>query len=218
MTIATKAELRTALGGADGLLHRTYTSAKLDEFILMGESRLNRALRLLDMIQTATGTLSTSVATLAIPARLAKVIDFRLTNPMYPLRYAMPSQIKNSVSSLTEQRQPTRYTVADTIILDAVADSAYPYSLQYFRGYQLAVDADTNYVLTYYPQAYMYASAIDAFILARQYDHAQAMAGLLRGELASLKKAERERNAQSYAQLETELAVSSSGSYNIDNG
>jgi hypothetical protein len=214
MTISTKAELRTALGGADGLLHRTYTDAKLDEFILMGESRLNRELRLLDMIATQTGTLSTAAATLALPARYLEKIQFRLTDPLCDLIWVTPANIREYVSEESQARQPLRYTVTDTIEFDCVPDAEYSYTLKYYRGYQLSADSDTNFLLTYYPQAYLYASAIDAAVYARDNEFASTMAGMLKAELASIRKAERSRKG-AIAILETDF---SRPTYNINQG
>jgi hypothetical protein len=216
VTIATKTQLRAALGGGDGLLHRTYTDAKLDEFILMGESRLNRALRMLDMIQTQTGTLSTSVATLALPTRFADRIQFRINDPETELCWVAPSQIKEYSADLTTSRMPRRYTVTDTFEFDAIPDSAYSYTLKYYQGYKLSLDSDTNYVLTNYPQAYLYAAAIDGAIYQRNFDLAQSMAGLLKTELASIKSGERRRKGQDDARLETEFG--GTYRYSIDQG
>jgi hypothetical protein len=217
VSIATKSELRAALGGStDSLLHRTYSNAKMDEFILMGESRLNRALRMLDMIQQATGTLSTIVATLALPTRFADKLQFRINDPATELIWVPPSRIKEYVPDLTTSRQPKRYTVRDVIEFDAIPDSAYAYTLTYYQGYKLTADADTNYVLTNYPQAYLYASAIDAFIYQRNIDMAQTMTGLLRAELATIKAAERHRKGQDDARLETDF--NQRERYSIDQG
>jgi hypothetical protein len=214
VSIATKSELRAALGGSSGLLHRAYTDAKLDEFILMGESRLNRVLRMLDMIQQATGTLSTSVATLALPTRFADPIQLRIDSPLTVLRYVPPAHVKDYVADLTTSRMPRRFTVRDAIEFDAVPDSAYAYTLTYFQGYKLTADADTNYVLANYPQAYLYAAAIDGAIYQRNFELAQTMTGLLRSEISSIKSAERRRKGQDGATLETEFAQR--GRYNIN--
>lgn len=217
MTIATKSELRAALGGSkDSLLHRTYTSAKLDEFILMGESRLNRALRMLDMIQQATGTLSTSVATLALPTRFADKIQFRINDPETELEYVVPGQIKQYAADLTVSRMPKRYTVRDVIEFDAIPDSAYAYTLTYYQGYKLAADVDTNYVLTNYPQAYLYAAAVEGAIYQRNWDLVDRMEARLRVEVAGLKAAERRRKGQGEAKLETDF--NRREHWNINNG
>lgn len=213
MSIATYAELKTAL--AD-YLHRSNLTAKLPDFILTGEGRLNRELRMLDMIQTQTATLSTLVRTLALPTRYADKINFRINSPLYELIYRTPKQLEREMSEIATTGQPKFYTVTDTFEFDRLPDSAYSYTLKYYQGYKLAQDSDTNYLLTNYPQAYLYASMKAAAIWIRDWTVVNAMEGLLRDEIAAVKKAERVRKSAGQAQLTTELNTVSR--YSIDQG
>lgn len=63
MSITTFSELKTALNGADGWLHRTYSDTRLEELIALAESKFNRFLRVRQMEASFTGTISSGLVT-----------------------------------------------------------------------------------------------------------------------------------------------------------
>lgn len=216
MSIATLSELETELAA---LLHRTADPkvlARLGDFILMGESRLNRELRMQDMIQTATGTLSTSVRTLALPTRYQDKVRFQLDDPLTELAYVPPGRLMEYSNESAEAGQPKRFTVTDTFQFDKVPDAAYAYTLVYFQGYRLTDDGDTNYLLTNYPQAYLYAACQYAAVYCRNWKLAESMALMSGAEIRTIKLAEKRRRSEAEATLTTELGRGSR--YSIDQG
>ncbi len=213
MAISTFGELKTAL--ADHL-HRSDLTALLPNFVLMGESRLNRELRILDMITPQTGTLSTSVATLALPTRYADKLMFRVNSPLYELQWVVPSLIKQHAVALTDTGQPRFYTVTDTFEFERIADQAYSYTLKYYKGYGLSADADTNYLLTQYPQAYLYAALSHAAIYIGDMDMASQMNAVTGAEIVTIRRAEARRKGTDDAVLTTENHFGER--YNINQG
>ena len=220
MAISTFAELKTALASE---LHRSDLTSKIPDFILMAESRLNRELRMLDMITTQTGTLSTSVATLALPTRYADKLTFRINSPLSELIWVPPIRLKEYVSTLTGNTgQPQYYSVSDTFEFERIPDQAYSYTLKYYKGYRLAVDADTNYLLTNYPHAYLYTSLIYAAVYIRDFSLAQGMEAMMfgptgkGGEVATIKRDESRRKGTDDARLVVENL--SRQSYDITRG
>lgn len=214
MSISTYSELKTAVAL---WLHRSDTSGIIPDLIRMGESRINRELRILDMITTQTGTLDTSVRTLALPDRFAERVTFRLNSPVKNLIWVSPDKIDQYFGDSTSATgSPSYYSVADSIEFDRVPDAAYSYTLKYYKGYQLSADADTNYLLTNYPQLYLYAALVHSGVYTRDLNFAAGIEPLLRQEITSMKKAEAKRKGTGAALLTTEL--SRSGRYNIDTG
>jgi hypothetical protein len=212
MTISTYAELKTALAEH---MHRTDDAdfvARAGDFILMGESRINRELRILDMIQTQSGTLDTTAATLALPTRYAEKISFRINDPLRELQYVTPSELKEY--EVDRSGQPYSYTVTDTFEFDCISDAAYSYTLKYYQGYKLTDDSDTNYILANYPQLYLYAAVMHAAIYTRDMDLGQQMSAVVANEIKSCKRAERTRKGFAEAVLTTDLYRSSR--YNIN--
>lgn len=211
MTISTKSELKTALADE---LHRDDLTSKLDDFILMGESRLNRSLRMLDMVTTQTGTLSTASRTLALPERFAERVQFRINDPLRELIWVPPSRLLDYVDEENASGEPRFYTVTSTLEFDRVPDAEYSYTLKFFKGYRLTEDGDTNYVLQNYPQAYLYCSLMYGLNYIRDFDTAAAINGQLISEINSIKRAEARRNGASDALLVTEL--NTRATYSID--
>ncbi len=212
MAISTYSELKTAV---TDYMDRSDLSARQAEFVLAGEGWLNRQLRMLDMIQTATGSLSTSVRTLALPSRYMEKVSFRLTDPQKKLIYVTPERI-GDYADLTSSGEPSYYTVTSYLEFDRIPDAAYSYSLTYYRGYLLSGSSDTNYLLTNYPQAYLYASVKAGAVFCQDWELVKAMDVLLRAEVAQIKTAERRRKGTDEARLITEL--NERPSFDIDAG
>lgn len=211
MTISTYSELKTAVASE---LNRDDLTAKVPEWILMGESRLNRDLRMLDMITTQTGNLSTSARTLALPTLYQDKVQFRIDSPLTELMWVSPSRILDYVSQTSTTGQPKFYTVTDTIEFDRIPDSAYAYTLKYYKGYRLTGNTDTNYLLTNYPQAYLYAACLYGAMYLRDVDHAQQLSGILVSEIRDIRRAEARRKGTDGARLVTELGIQRT--YNIN--
>ena len=213
MAITNYGELKSEL--AEWLHHNgAKVTARAADMILMGESVINRELRLLDMIATQTGVLDTSTRTLALPERYAERITFRLDSPLRNLTYVAPDSLDAHFNEVDTTGEPKRYTVTDAIEFDRIPDAAYSYTLKYYRGYRLADDIDTNYLLTNYPQLYLFAAMRYGSIYIRKPELAMEIEPLLQREFASLKKAEAKRKGTAEAQLSTEIGRRAG--YNID--
>lgn len=211
MAISTYGELKTAL--ADHL-HRGDLTSVLPDFILMGESKLNRLLQLRDMVQSQTGNLSTSVRTLALPTLFQEKIQFRITDPLRELTYVPPGRLMEYSDEENATGEPRRFTITSQIELDRIPDSAYAYVLTYYKGYRLSGDSDTNYLLTNYPQAYLYAAQVHAANYMGNFQRAQLMSAQLASEIAEIKRAEAKRANKDGATLITEL--NARRTYSID--
>lgn len=204
MTISTLSELKTAVADevkADDI------SDKLARFVLMGESKLNASLRLLDMVTTQTGNLSTSVRTLALPTLYLDKVRFQIDDPLHELIWAPPARLLSYVSENTTSGEPKFYTVTSTFEFERIPDSAYAYTLLYYKGYRLTDDADTNYLLTNYPQAYLFAACMYASLHLRDFEHAKAMSDLMVAEVKSIKRLEARKKGEHEALLITELST-----------
>lgn len=82
MTISTVSDLKAALNGGAGWLHRDYSDAKLNEFISLAEAKFNRLLRVRQMEASFTGTISSGLVTR--PADLVAVKAMWSDSNRYP--------------------------------------------------------------------------------------------------------------------------------------
>lgn len=163
MAITTATELRTAvqnrMGGRTDISDTQY-----DEFIALGESHLNRKLRLQAMMTTATLSLSAAARSVAFPSGFAEDIslvyennDFRLVRKTLP---ELNSIVDNNATS------PQFYAIGDAIYFEGPADQAYSLTLDYFKKWDLLTDS-TNTLLTDHPDAYLYAALVEGFRYTR---------------------------------------------------
>jgi hypothetical protein len=211
MTISTYSELKDAVADevkADDI------SDKLARFVLMGESKLNASLRLLDMVTTETGTLDTSTRTLALPTLYLDKIRFQIDSPLKELTWVPPARLLKYVSETTTSGEPDFYTVTSAFAFERIPDSAYAYTLLYYKGYRLAEADDTNYLLTNFPQAYLYAACMYASLHLRDFEHARVMSDLMQAEVKTIKRLESRKKGEHEALLVTELSTSQP--YDVD--
>lgn len=214
MAISTYAELLTAV--ADHM-RRSNLGNRPAEWIAMGEADINRELRVLDMVATQTGALDTSSRTMTLPDRYLERVTFRLDSPVRNLTYVDPDKIDSYFADGPNvSGEPGYYTITSEIEFNRVPDSAYPYTLTFYRGYQLTEDDDTNHVLTNYAQLYLYSSLVHGAIWARNTQLRDEMIALRDTEIAKAKKAEARRNGSAGAVLTTELTRCER--FNIDRG
>lgn len=156
MAISTYAELQTAM---TNWLHRSDLTARIPEFIAMGEAHLNRKLRVKEMEASATITPSTSVRYVALPAGYMELISF-IDSYGEPVTAVGAEELERKAYGISAT-QPYYYRISSRIDFEAVADQTYAYTMRYFKRLNLATDL-TNSVLTNHPDCYLYAALMQA--------------------------------------------------------
>ena len=158
MSIATYAELVTALDGASGYLHRTDLTDKIPDFIRVAESRINRKLRVL--LQETESTLTATIGSrlMSVPTLFGTPVALWLETyePRDELIYRAP----NDLPVTDTNGGSDFYTVdGDNIATENPADIAYSYTLRYWTKFDIA-STSTNTVLTNYPDIYIYGTLV----------------------------------------------------------
>lgn len=158
MSIANYTELKAAV--ADHLT-RSDLTAVIPDLITIGESRLNRKLRLLEMEQTASLSASQDSRVVALPSRFLEALSLRLTasGEEYSLVQKDTTDLDRLIAS--SSGQPRLYAVSSQIEFERPADQAYALTLRYFRRLDLATD-ETNFLLTAQPDIYLYSALLAA--------------------------------------------------------
>lgn len=171
MAITTYIELQTAV---ENWLHRSNLTARIPEFITMGEAYLNREVIAADMVQSATVNTSTSDRFAALPPRCLNILT--LANQYgEKLAYADAGEVM-AYSMDAPAGLPRNYSVTDQIEFDRVSDQVYALSCKYRKRLDIAVDS-TNWLLTNHPDAYLYA----ALFAAAPYIKDDARAVMVKG-------------------------------------
>lgn len=179
MAIDSYANLKTAIGD---WLQRDDLGSYLDDFIDLTETLLKR--RPVDPskaelggiranLTEATGTLTAGTRTLALPSDFLEAERLHLTTATLRLMQPVsPEQI--NFYHRTGSGSPVYYTIRDVIEFDVNPDSAYGYSLLYWPSFSgLDSSTTTNWVLTNYPDCYLWGSLYHASVFVRDDDGSQ---------------------------------------------
>lgn len=163
MSISTYDELKTAVAN---WLNRSTLTSRIPEFIAIGEAKIARKVRCRHNQKRITATISTQYFDL--PTAFLEMCNFELgTDPVQHLNYVSPEQMDLFRPTATTGK-PKVYTIHGTEFeVKPIPDTSYTAYMTYF--YKLTAfsgASDTNDLLTYYPDIYLYAalSAAQPFI------------------------------------------------------
>lgn len=157
MAITTYSELQTAVTNRLG---RTDLSSLIAEFISLGESRLNKKLRLFQMQEVATVSTAASSDTAALPTGFLELIDLRYSDFEDPLtQISLPALFDIKTD---ESAKPTHYSVSDTFVFNSPSDAIYSLRCAYYKKWDIETDS-TNWLLTNAPKTYLAAALVEAF-------------------------------------------------------
>ena len=156
MAITTYSELSTALAN---WLHRSDLTSRIPEFIAMGEGYLNRKLRVKEMEESATITPSQAVRYVSLPTGYMELISFT-DDYGDQLEPANPELLEKLAYGIDSSR-PRYYRISSRIDFESVADTAYSFTMRYFKRLDLETDL-TNAALTNHPDTYLYASLMQS--------------------------------------------------------
>jgi hypothetical protein len=157
MTISTYDELLTEL---DAWLNRSDLTARIPTFIRLFESRANRQLRVPEMHSQNSYATVSGVSQLSLPSDFLSARDLYLdSDPDIILEAMTPAALRNTYPQAVTG-QPAAYAVVGSqIILGPVPDAEYSILLDYYQRVPgLSVDNTTNWLLTAYPDIYLWGS------------------------------------------------------------
>lgn len=161
MAISTYTELQTAITNWMG---RSDLSSRIPEFIALGESRLNKKLRLLQMEQTGSHSLTSGNSSLSLPTGFLEHIDMYYdTDNHHPVQY---SQGELNKRKTTATGRPEYFSISDSIYFERSSDSTYALTQRFYKRWDIISD-ETNWLLTNAPDAYLYASLLEGAAFTR---------------------------------------------------
>ena len=147
-------------------LNRSDLTANLADFIRLTEARLNRELRVRDMVNTDTSITTVSgTQNYALPSGYleATTVIFQ-SDPYCTLRFLSNSDFYNKYNSSQSRGKPTFFTIVGTDILLGVApDTATTLQINYYKTLTSLSDSNaTNTILTNYPELYLYGALAES--------------------------------------------------------
>lgn len=157
MALANRTDLIASVGA---WLHRTDLDAVIPDWINLAEKRINGDLdaRLQDTVATLSTVASTQ--TVAIPSGVVNVRSLVIEgSPNQVLDYLAPDQF-NVQYAFGDTGVPRGFTIiGSSVYLGPIPDAVYSLQLTYKAAVPtLSVGSPTNWLLTNYPQVYLFAT------------------------------------------------------------
>ena len=161
MAIGNYGQLKSAV--ADWL-NRDDLTAVIPTFIDLAHARLNRKLRVSDMIVRSTANLTTQYTARPNGFLEMRNIQLNVSVPK-PLEYLTPEQLDQERKFGNDTAgEPVYYTmIGDLIEVYPTPDTTYEMELAWYKEMTaMSADSDTNWLLTKAPDTYLYGALIQS--------------------------------------------------------
>ena len=162
MGLANFGELKTSIAA---LLNRSDLTSKIPDFVTVLEARVNREVKFRNRRMEASSALAysgTDEATLPTDYLEARTVVWQ-SSPRVRLELMSPSVFETTYPTDTPGT-PQHYTIyGSTLQVGPFPNSTVGATLRYYqRLTSLSADSDTNWLLTYHPDVYLYGSALES--------------------------------------------------------
>lgn len=158
MSITNYSELKTAVAA---WLHRSDLEDRIPDFIQIGEGRLARDLNSRRMDVMATLTTTPGDKTASLPSDMLEMRRLQIVSGDYntPLQYRTPDEIAADYPFNRTGRPAVFTVIGQQLELAPVPDAAYTLELNYIQRLPALSDSNpTNWLLSFWPSAYLYAA------------------------------------------------------------
>lgn len=158
MSIATYSELQTAVAA---WIKRSDLTTRIPDFIRLAEIRLKSVVDLRVLETTTDLSTTPSSPTIALPSDFKSPIALWIAdiNPQEQLGQLLPQSMPYN----TTPNRPQYWCIDDhTIRFQCPANSTYPIKFRYSQLFELSDTNPTNYVLTDFPDVYLFGALFEA--------------------------------------------------------
>ena len=187
MAITTYAELKSSI---TDFLNRDDLDTVAPDFITLAEADLSRKVRHWRMEGRATAEIDTQYS--AIPADFLEVITFHVTSGnLRPLELISQAEmLQRRYENLDTSGKPAYYALtAGEIEVYPTPDGTYTIELYYYKRISALSDSNTsNWLLEYFPDAYLYGSLVHSAPYLKDDARLQLWAALYEQAIASINR------------------------------
>lgn len=161
MALTSYSDLQTTIGN---YLGRSDLTSVIPDFIRLAEVRLQRELRIRQMLKSATATIAADDPRIALPSDFLEIRDLVLQgNPRTPLTYVSPSVFSRDTRADDTGRPVFYTTLAAEFQFAPVADKEYTAEMLYYAKPAFLSDSNTsNVFLANVPDLLLYGSLAEA--------------------------------------------------------
>jgi hypothetical protein len=161
MSVSTYAELKSAIAS---WLHRSDLTSVLADFVTLSESKFNRRLRT-RFQETAFGPTTPTSYEIAIPSDFAAVRKLWRTSD----RWELIQRPIDVLTFLQEGGQSTGFAITDAFVFDGTSEVG---GIYYAKVTALSDSQTTNWLLTAYPDLYLWAGLAEAAFYSKDLNAA----------------------------------------------
>tara|TARA_R100000655_G_scaffold53929_1_gene91941 strand:+ start:694 stop:1320 length:627 start_codon:yes stop_codon:yes gene_type:complete len=161
MALTNYSELKTAISN---WLDRTDLDDRIPEFIALAETRHRRDFKIRRMETRVTASTIANTEYYTLPDNFVAMRNIQLnTDPKTALEYLTPEQM-DRVRAGSNTGKPKAYSIiGNTFQLRPIPDGVYEIEMLYFKYFTALSDSNTtNDMLTFHPDAYLYAALVEA--------------------------------------------------------
>lgn len=161
MALTTYSELKTSVAN---YLGRSDLTSQIPDFITLAEIRLNRSVRIRQMLKTATATTTAGDPTVGLPSDFLQMRDLYIAgNPRSPISYLSPSAFSRDARA-DESGKSVFYTLrAAEIVLAPYPDTAYTLTMLYYgKPTAMSDSVSSNEFMANCPDALLYGALLEA--------------------------------------------------------
>ena len=151
-------------------------TATIPEYIDLGESYINRKLRVNEMEATSSIIVAPPNSYATLPVRFQEVISF-VDNNGENLNALTPEELAKTASTIGK---PGNYRISTRIDFDKTPGASYTYLLRYYKSLDIASDL-TNTVFDNHPDIYIYSALIQASLYMKNNSRVMEWKGMLDG-------------------------------------
>lgn len=187
MAITTYAELQTAIAAWS---HRDDLTSVIPDFIVMTEALFNHGDEELDFAPLRTWQMETTDDFTVTSGAVALPSDFlepiRLTaatSPVREIEYAEPGWLKEAYPSGQDADSQRFYTIESGSVI-----SANDFEMVYYQAIPDLATNNSNWLLTAFPNAYLYGGLLQYSIYSKSDVQAQRYLRLMRGAVRGLQR------------------------------
>ena len=161
MALANYSDLKTTVAN---YLGRSDLTSQIPDFISLAEIRLNRSLRIRQMLQNATAQTTGGDATVGLPSDFLELRDIYIAgNPRITLSYLSPSAFSRDARA-DQSGRPVFYTMSGAeFVLAPLPDTNYTLTMLYFAKPTALSDANpSNVFMANAADALLYGALVEA--------------------------------------------------------
>jgi hypothetical protein len=205
MSLTNYSDLKTSVAN---YLGRSDLTAQIPDFISLAEIRLNRSLRIRQMLKTVTSSTAGGDSTVGLPSDFLEIRDIYLdANPRISISYLSPSSFTRDARA-AESGQPVFYTLrSNEIEFAPIPDTAYTVVMLYYGKAEAMSDSNpSNEFMANCPDALLYGALLEAEPYLMNDARTQVWSSLYQNAVTSLNESD---ESSEYSGIPLTMKVSS---------